>query len=169
MDAGVVEARSSARGCASRRCTGRSTGAASSRRGSSWYGPFHAATGRSSSASASSTTRARENEHREPEHGLRAARSALELATAGELVLGGRLELLCEAIELHSDGHVSSDPTIGVCWDADRLHLPRVGIDPDPARFSTPLAQGPEPLEAAALPRTSPPTWAELIATVVRG
>ena len=31
----------------------------------------------------------------------------------------------------------ADDATIGTCWDADRLELPRVGIRPDPRYFST--------------------------------
>ena len=32
---------------------------------------------------------------------------------------------------------MTSDPTVGACWDADRLDLPRVWITPDPALLST--------------------------------
>ena len=43
-----------------------------------------------------------------------------------------------------ANGLVSEDPTVGACWDADRLDLPRVGIQPDPALFSTARAhEGP--------------------------
>ena len=107
----------------------------------------------------------RENEHVDPGHGPRAVAYARELARAGVLVLSGpRLELLCHAIEEHSNGLVSADATVGSCWDADRLHLPRVLIQPDPARFSTSLARGPEPLTAAAGVRAAPPGWIELLA-----
>jgi len=109
----------------------------------------------------------RENEAYDPGHGARAAVYARELAAAGSLVVGDeRLELLCHALELHSDGQVSDDPTVAVCWDADRLHLPRVGIDPDPARFSTGLAAGQETLDAAARLRDQPPPWSQLLSTV---
>ena len=56
----------------------------------------------------------------------------------------------------HADGTVSSDPTVGACWDADRLDLPRVGITPRPELFSTEAARnaGHRPAE--------PPTWAAL-------
>jgi len=106
----------------------------------------------------------RENEHVDPGHGPRAAAYAQELAAEGVLeVEPARLELLCGAITEHTNGLVSADPTIGACWDADRLHLPRVSIDPDPARFSTPHAHGTEPLAAAGRLRAAPPTWAELV------
>jgi uncharacterized protein len=46
-------------------------------------------------------------------------------------------ELLYQACADHADGYISNDPTIGACWDADRLDLWRVGITPSPALFST--------------------------------
>lgn len=106
----------------------------------------------------------RENEHFDPGHGSRAASYARELVATGALQLAPRrVELLCEAIELHSDGLVSEDPTVAVCWDADRLHLPRVEIDPNPDLFSTALAREPVRLSAAARLRGAPPEWAELL------
>ena len=45
---------------------------------------------------------------------------------------------LVEAIKYHPDGKVSDDPTIGCCWDADRVELPRVGIDVS-LEYITPL------------------------------
>ena len=107
----------------------------------------------------------RENEAVDPEHGARAASFAAELRTEGRLTLDDpRFSSLVEALRLHSNGCVSDDPTIGTCWDADRLHLPRVGIDPDPARFSTPAALGPEPMSAAGVLRDDgPPKWAALV------
>ena len=57
----------------------------------------------------------------------------------GELfeIADSQMDLLCEALKLHNDGQVSEDPTIGTCWDADRMDLPRVGIVPDPKLMST--------------------------------
>ena len=45
-----------------------------------------------------------------------------------------RLRFACEhhTHQVHHD-----DPTVAVCWDADRLELGRVGIDPDPSYFNT--------------------------------
>ena len=48
-----------------------------------------------------------------------------------------QFELLRYAIRHHVDGKVSDDPTVGTCWDADRLDLGRVGITPDPKYMST--------------------------------
>ncbi|TML82741.1 MAG: hypothetical protein E6G09_09645, partial [Actinobacteria bacterium] len=39
-------------------------------------------------------------------------------------------------------GLTTTNPTIGCCWDADRLDLGRVGIEPDPELMST--IAGPE-------------------------
>lgn len=47
------------------------------------------------------------------------------------------IERLCEAIRLHRDGHTEGDPALKACWDADRLDLWRVRIDPDPERLCT--------------------------------
>lgn len=107
----------------------------------------------------------RVNEHVDPEHGPRAAAWTLELAAAGSLELDPRrLELLRHAIAEHTNGLVSDDPTVGACWDADRLHLPRVSITPDPARFSTVPAFEPGALPAAADLRLEPPSWEALLA-----
>ena len=75
----------------------------------------------------------RENDGYDPLHGPRGAELAEELSKLS----GYRLELLTVACERHADGEVTSDPTIGVCWDADRLDLPRVGITPAPKLMST--------------------------------
>ncbi len=85
----------------------------------------------------------RVNEFRDPGHGPRAAEFARELHDEGLLVgvTSARLEVLVRAIELHSDGLVDDDPKVAVCWDADRLHLPRVGIQPDPDLYSTAIAR----------------------------
>jgi uncharacterized protein len=36
---------------------------------------------------------------------------------------------------------VSADVLIGMCWDADRLDLTRIGVTPDPALMSTPAGK----------------------------
>ena len=79
----------------------------------------------------------RENEGHDPEHGRRAADLLLQLH--GELFELDelRLELLVDAVSYHNDGLVSDSLTIGTCWDADRMDLPRVGITPRPERMST--------------------------------
>lgn len=46
-------------------------------------------------------------------------------------------EVLFEAIVEHSTGERSSHPTIAICWDADRLDLPRKALWPDTRFMST--------------------------------
>jgi hypothetical protein len=41
----------------------------------------------------------------------------------------------------HADGLTSADPTVGACWDADRLNLWRVGVAPDRRLLSTAAAR----------------------------
>lgn len=69
-------------------------------------------------------------------HGARAA--ALVRAWRGRLPLSdAQVDLLARACERHELGEVSRDPTIGACWDADRLELTRVGMQPDARYMST--------------------------------
>ena len=46
-------------------------------------------------------------------------------------------EILHFAVKNHNKGNKSKNPTIGACWDADRLELNRVGIFPSAEFFST--------------------------------
>ncbi len=110
----------------------------------------------------------RVNEHVDPEHGARAAAFAAELRDEDVLPLDERrFALLTSALVDHSNGLVSSDPTIGTCWDADRLHLPRVGIRPRTDLFSTLASHGAAPLAAAeALRADGPPAWDALVTAV---
>ena len=49
----------------------------------------------------------------------------------------------------HTDGTVHPDPTIGTCWDADRLDLGRVGIRPRPEFLSTEPARDRSEIDAS--------------------
>jgi len=80
----------------------------------------------------------RVNEDHDAAHGWRAANFVRLLAEKGLLKLEPpRMMRLIEACEFHEHGHVSSDPTIGCCWDADRLELSRLGIRPQSRYLST--------------------------------
>ena len=80
-------------------------------------------------------------EGRDPKHGERAAVLAERLCADRLLRLDVKQrDLLRTALVDHDRGLVSTDRTIGACWDSDRLTLGRVGIAPDPRRLST--AQG---------------------------
>jgi uncharacterized protein len=77
------------------------------------------------------------------------------LPAIGEPLSADQRETVRGAIQYHSDGMVAPEAvaaglfervawppelvarTVGCCWDADRLDLPRVGIAPDPALMST--------------------------------
>jgi len=84
----------------------------------------------------------RENDAHDPEHGPRAAAFARELHAEGLLPIDdGQLELLALAIDLHTTGQTSAQTTVGTCWDADRLHLPRVGKVVRPTLLSTEQAR----------------------------
>lgn len=81
----------------------------------------------------------RANDGRDPEHGVRAAalvrRLRLDLNRAQQ-------ETLRAALVDHDRGLVSDDPTVGVCWDADRLDLVRLGLKINPALLSTEAGKG---------------------------
>jgi uncharacterized protein len=78
----------------------------------------------------------RVNDGHDPDHGRRGGALARELRRLVPLS-DDQLGLLQEACAGHTDGLVSADPTVGVCWDADRLDLPRVGITTNAALMST--------------------------------
>ena len=99
----------------------------------------------------------RESDGHDPNHGARAAALASELHAEGLLGLTStQLELLQHACQEHTNGFVSTEPTVGACWDADRLDLPRVGVWPDPALLST------APARNGGHPTPPPPSWEEL-------
>jgi uncharacterized protein len=84
------------------------------------------------------------NDSFDPMHGPRAAALARELR-GGTFDLGDEeMDLLAFACEEHTNGGISKDPTVGVCWDADRLNLWRVGFEPIPAFLSTEAARNEE-------------------------
>jgi uncharacterized protein len=62
----------------------------------------------------------------DPLHGPRAADMLDEIVGTLFTLEPDRLELLEYAIRHHTGGKISDDPTIGTCWDADRLDLGRV-------------------------------------------
>lgn len=70
----------------------------------------------------------------DPEHGPRAALYASEMCT---FLQPDQLLKLMLACRDHDRGRTHDDPTIGACWDADRLDLDRVCINCDPAYMST--------------------------------
>jgi len=84
------------------------------------------------------------NDNHDPLHGPRGAALARELRGETFDLEDAEMGLLGFACEEHTNGGVGSDPTVGVCWDADRLNLWRVGRRPDPRLLSTEAARSEE-------------------------
>lgn len=109
----------------------------------------------------------RENDDVDPDHGSRARSLIWQL---GQDVRPGLWHLsplqytkLLYACHRHTEGEAMPDPVIGVCWDADRLNLWRVGIYPDPQYLSTAEASRPETIGWASDEVWDvPPTWHDL-------
>lgn len=73
----------------------------------------------------------RHNESFDPDHGARGAALARRFYADGLLAIDERqLGLLTHACDAHTDGLITGDLTVRVCWDADRLDLGRAGIRP---------------------------------------
>ena len=83
----------------------------------------------------------RENEFTDPDHGRRGAIYAGELRNTYFQVTDEQFDLLEFACTWHTETTHNADPTIGTCWDADRLDLGRVGIIPDPRYMNTELGR----------------------------
>jgi len=79
----------------------------------------------------------RENDGDDRGHGARGAAYAASLRGEAYELSEDRFKLLRFACVWHTDGNRDDDPTIGTCWDADRLDLGRVGVIPDPEFMST--------------------------------
>jgi uncharacterized protein len=70
-------------------------------------------------------------------HGPRSADRLADLPEELLVLDRQQMSLLEYSIRYHTDGHTSNDPTIGACWDSDRLDLGRVGIVPCQTLMST--------------------------------
>lgn len=79
----------------------------------------------------------RENDGVDSEHGERGAKYAASLRGTLFNLSDTHFELLQYACRWHTHGQLSDDPTIGACWDADRLDLTRIGITPKAEFMST--------------------------------
>jgi len=77
----------------------------------------------------------------DPGHGKRGAAYARELHGKLFRLKPKQLDTLLYACTWHTDVHHDPDPTIGTCWDADRLDLTRLGIRPDPDYLNTKFAR----------------------------
>jgi len=70
-------------------------------------------------------------------HGRRGAELAERLRGRHFDVDDEAFQKLYYACAWHEKGRVTAEPTIGACWDADRLDLTRVGARPQPKFMST--------------------------------
>ncbi|HWL08423.1 MAG TPA: hypothetical protein VNQ76_08465 [Planctomicrobium sp.] len=89
------------------------------------------------------------NEGHDPDHGPRAAIFARELRGNVFDLDDHPFSLLSRACEGHTHERTHPDITIQTCWDADRLDLGRVGIQPHSSRLCTEVAKRPEILKWA--------------------
>ena len=86
----------------------------------------------------------RQNDNEDFYHGERAAHlidKLYEKNGALSVLTFSQVEKLRTACFYHNKGTVSTDPTIGACYDADRLELIREGVNvlPFPKLMSTPM------------------------------
>lgn len=79
----------------------------------------------------------RENDWIDPMHGARGAELADELRGSQFDLSDEDFDLLYYACTWHTDQHFHDDPTVGTCWDADRLDIGRAGSIPDPSYMNT--------------------------------
>lgn len=81
----------------------------------------------------------RVNDGDDPDHGVRGYKlwERNHQIHGHDVLLRRQKEIFFEACAEHNKGYTSSNPTIAVCWDADRLDLHRMGIWPDARLMST--------------------------------
>ena len=79
----------------------------------------------------------RQNEFTDPDHGRRGSAYAGELREIHFQITDAQFDLLETACTWHTEIIHHDNPTVGTCWDADRLDLGRVGIIPDPQCVNT--------------------------------
>ena len=102
------------------------------------------------------------NDNYDPLHGPRGAALATELRGEAFDLEDAEMDLLAFACEEHTNGGVGPNLNVGVCWDADRLNLWRVGITPDPRFLSTEAARSEERIAWAHGLQHKHFTWADL-------
>ncbi|MGE5139149.1 MAG: hypothetical protein ACM3JD_06805, partial [Rudaea sp.] len=74
-------------------------------------------------------------------HGARGAELARSLRGRLLDLSDAEFDLLYAACRDHTSGRTEADITIQVCWDADRLDLARVRIEPNARYLCTPAAK----------------------------
>ncbi|MGB0387169.1 MAG: HD domain-containing protein [Ardenticatenaceae bacterium] len=89
------------------------------------------------------------NEGHDDQHGLRGAEYAASLRGKLFTLSDEEFEHLYTACVYHTDGLTTGDITVQTCWDADRLDLGRVWIQPNPKYLCTGAAKDPKMIEWA--------------------
>jgi uncharacterized protein len=80
----------------------------------------------------------RKDDFYDENHGKRSAKKLLSLSeTLLKDLSDEEFKLLYKAIAHHNSGKITNNPTIGACFDSDRLDLGRCGITLDPDLMST--------------------------------
>jgi len=79
----------------------------------------------------------REHDDWDVTHGARGVEYAKSLRGKIFDISDEHFGFLCSACTGHTDGQLSNNPTVGTCWDADRLDLDRLGIRLDRNYMST--------------------------------
>ena len=97
----------------------------------------------------------RQDDGADLEHGPRAAEMLDRIVPAIFTLDRDRFELLNQAIRLHTSGLTTENPTIGTCWDADRLDIVRVGLTPSAQYMSTIAGKN---IAASVAPQLSAPS-----------
>ncbi len=83
------------------------------------------------------------NEAIDDGHGRRGSELARDLRGVAYSLDDKAFDLLIQACDLHTEGHLEGDITLQTCWDADRLDLGSVGIAPRPEKLCTEGARDP--------------------------
>lgn len=83
----------------------------------------------------------REDEDSDNQHGPRAADFVRGAEWLRDRLNDAQINQLEHACRFHTEGKTTDDPTIGACWDADRLDLIRVSILPVAPYLSTEAAK----------------------------
>ncbi|WP_442483664.1 hypothetical protein [Aeoliella sp. SH292] len=81
------------------------------------------------------------NEHYDPGHGRRGAELAMSLRGKLFELPDDGFNLLCIACAGHTDERTHPDVTVQTCWDADRLDIGRVGVEPHADCLCTAVAK----------------------------
>jgi uncharacterized protein len=115
----------------------------------------------------------RVGEYGDPGHGPRAAEITRTAIAAGQVPgfepSSERAHKLVHAIHDHTTAAATDDPTVGACWDADRLNLWRVGTQPSIEYMSTtPAREHFDELSehAKELIEGSEPTWEQVTSAI---